>query len=921
MYNIFYQLLVIVLPLITAPYISRTLGAENVGIYSYTYSVAYYFMLIATLGIANHGNRSIAMCRDDKKKLSKTFSEIYTIQLTMFVIAIVLYIAYTVIFVKEYNIISWLQLIYIISGLMDISWLFFGLEKFKITVTRNTVIKLLTVISMFLFVKGKNDLWIYTLIMATGTMLSQAYLWFQLKKILKFKISKYDEVKKHIKPILILFIPVIAYSIYKVMDKIMLGNMSTFEEVGFYQSSEKIINIPMGVITALGTVMMPRMSNIMAKGTSKNVKEYIRISFKSVTLIGSALTFGIIGTSKVLAPVYFGNDFSRCSSILALLALTVFSLSWANICRTQYLIPAKEDKAYIKSTIYGAAVNLIINILLIPKYGASGAAIGTIFAEFTVMIFQVIAVNKKIPVIKYIFSSTHYIINGLLMMTVVYMIGQKFGNHMSTLLIQIIVGGIIYTILTLISIVLFKDDILNNIKIKNKLSLKNLSAISKYILLIIVVLTIALTITLVLRLNILPNKYLILFVIGELILLLISLIQLLKNRILKVIGIVISIISILINIFGLYYINNTNKFIQKNFTGDIKNTSIYYIITNKENIETNIDNIEELMYYKYSYNIELAKTKLEYNYKEIENIENLELNNEYLLIDENNYKLLKEEYKIIYEFNIETTEKRVKTKEESYNIFIGGRDFTRTLMDFNMIITINTKTKTILFTSIPRDYYIYVPDYNMNDSLEFIGILKEQTTMKSLENLFDTKIDLYTSIYTEGLVEIVDLIGGIEYCSDKAFTTTHAKVLDTYNDSYGEKLTIKKGCQHLNGIETLTLARERKQVNSDRERQKNCSKIMQEIIKKLKTKETLTNYDELLNKVSDLYQTNIDKETMQKLVKSIINNKYTVLEQSVDGTDGYNYIRLNSVRSYVMYPNKETVESAKAKIKETLKGE
>lgn len=445
----------------------------------------------------------------------------------------------------------------------------------------------------------------------------------------------------------------------------------------------------------------------------------------------------------------------------------------------------------------------------------------------------------------------------------------------------------------------------------------------KYILPIIILLLTTLTTIFVLKLNVLPNKYLILFISIELILFLLSLIQIKKNKTLKIIGIILSILLIMINIIGLYYINNTNKFIEKNFTGDIKYTSVYYVITDKENNKS-LEDIKDIKYYKYGYNVEQAKTILgEYNYEEVDNIENTlkNIKNNYLLIDENNYKLLKEEYKIIYEFNIETTKPRKKEKLDSYNIYLGGRDFTRTLMDFNMIITINNNTKTILLTSIPRDYYINIPNYNTYDSLEFMGLLGEETIMTSLENLLDTKIDYYASIYTEGLVEVTDLLGGIEYCSDTTFTTTHAKVLDTYDDSYGEKLTIYKGCQHLNGIETLTLARERKNVGSDRQRQQNCAKILKSLLNKSISTTTLTNYQELLNKVSNLYQTNINKETIQALIKNLLNNNYTILEQSLNGSDANDYIRLGSVKSYVMYPYEDSISDAKTKIKEVLQGE
>jgi len=239
-YNILYQILIIILPLITAPYISRTLGANAVGIYSYTNSIAYYFLLVAMLGIGNHGNRSVASVRDNQEKLNETFSSIFSLQFITFSISILTYILYVLFISKDNQLISFIQLIYIASGLFDISWLFFGLEKFKITVTRNTLIKIGTVVCMFIFVHSPEDLWKYTIIMSGGTFISQIYLWGYVKKYVKFKWVGFKRIFSNLKPVLILFIPVLAYSIYKVMDKIMLGNMSGYAEVGFYNNAEKI---------------------------------------------------------------------------------------------------------------------------------------------------------------------------------------------------------------------------------------------------------------------------------------------------------------------------------------------------------------------------------------------------------------------------------------------------------------------------------------------------------------------------------------------------------------------------------------------------------------------------------------------------------------------------------------------------------
>ncbi len=458
-YNVAYQILLVILPLITAPYISRTLGANAVGIYSYTYSIAYYFLLLAMLGISNHGNRSIAATRDNQEKLNKTFSSIFSFQLITSTIASILYLIYIVFFCKENCNIAILQFPYVISGLFDVSWLFFGLEHFKITVSRNVLIKLLTVVLMFIFVHTPTDLWKYTLIMSLGTLLSQLYLWKYVKKYVNFKIASWKEIISNLKDILILFIPVLSYSIYKVMDKIMIGNISDYIQVGFYQSSEKIINIPMGIITALGTVMLPRMSNIIAQNNQDKIEQYIRISIKFVTIIASAIAFGLIGISSILAPVYFGENFESCSTIISLLSITVFFISWANVIRTQYLIPYHYDKVYLKSTIVGAILNLIINAMLIPKYQANGAAIGTIIAEFLVMFIQMTSVRKELKSYKYILSYLPVIAIGIFMMIVVNYLGIVLTQSVTTLCVQIFVGGIIYCILLILFLYISKDEL------------------------------------------------------------------------------------------------------------------------------------------------------------------------------------------------------------------------------------------------------------------------------------------------------------------------------------------------------------------------------------------------------------------------------------------------------------------------------
>ena len=237
--------------------------------------------------------------------------------------------------------------------------------------------------------------------------------------------------------------------------------------------AEKIINIPMGIITALGTVMLPRMSNIIANGDKKKGDDYIRISAKLVTLLSSAIAFGLMGVSSILAPVFFGNEFIACGEIIRLLSITVFFIAWANVIRTQYLIPNKKDSIYLTSTMVGAIFNLIINWILIPKYQANGAAFGTIVAEFSVMLVQIISVKNELPMRKYIMSYTPILIVGLVMAVLVNKIGVRLGVSLSTLAIQIIVGGFFFCIASLACLWIRNDELLklgiDSIKKRNKI--------------------------------------------------------------------------------------------------------------------------------------------------------------------------------------------------------------------------------------------------------------------------------------------------------------------------------------------------------------------------------------------------------------------------------------------------------------------
>lgn len=399
--NLVYQGLTLVFPFITTPLVSRALGVENIGIYSYTYSIANIFMLAGMLGISNYGNRSIARIRDDQEALAREFSAIYALQLAVNMAAVLAYIAYLLLASPEYPLVAFIQTMYVLSICFDVSWFFFGLEKFKITITRNLIVRVLSLILIVLLVRTPSDLWIYTAIMAGSTLVSQLYLFVIIRRYIRLVRPKLDDVTRRFKDVAILFLPVAAYSVYRVLDKTMLGSMSSVTELGYFENAEKIINIPVAVITALGTVMLPRMSYLLADPKA-DYRSAIRGSMKLALMLGCGMAAGLFVIADDACPVIFGPGFEGCASVMRLLAVTVVCSAWSNVVRTQYLIPRSRDSVYVGSTIGAAVLNFALNLFLIPRFGSIGACIGTIAAETFIVLYQTIATVCELEPFSYL---------------------------------------------------------------------------------------------------------------------------------------------------------------------------------------------------------------------------------------------------------------------------------------------------------------------------------------------------------------------------------------------------------------------------------------------------------------------------------------------------------------------------------------
>lgn len=445
-----YQILNMCLPFLTSPYISRILGADNLGIYSYTFSIANFFALFINLGIIKYGSRTIAEVKYDGQRINQVFTELLIMKVILGAIVILLYYG-CVFFFFPYKIFFAIQGLVLFASVFDINWFFFGIEKFKITVTRNFIIKLITVTCIFLFVQSRGDLLRYVLIMTIGTTISESIIWVALFKYVKIVKIKIMNVKKHIKPMLILFIAVLAQSAYTYIDKIMIGSLGSMEQLGYCDNAYKIIAFPMGLISSLGVVMLPRMTILYCDKNETEAMMMIRNSMRFVMLIACPLVAGLSAVGEIFSVVFWGIEFKTCGLIITIISPIIFFMSWSDVIRNQYLIPKKRDKDYSMAIVIGAIVNILSNMILIRQFGAIGAAIGTVCSYFSIALYQIWITRKELPYSKFLHDSLGPFICSVIMFVVVYNVGETINTlSIQSLLVQIFVGILVYSLLIII---------------------------------------------------------------------------------------------------------------------------------------------------------------------------------------------------------------------------------------------------------------------------------------------------------------------------------------------------------------------------------------------------------------------------------------------------------------------------------------
>ena len=450
-YNVAYRLFSVLLPLVTAPYLSRVVGTEGVGLYADAWTMSELFCLVGMLGLADYGVRTIAQARDNREELNRTFSGIWQMQLMVAGAALLAWLGYVFLFAGDEKTIALHLTMMSISCLCSFDWCLMGLDLFKPIALRNTFVKLAAAACVFIFVKSENDLWIYGFAWSLATLAGNLSCAVTLKGKVTYHPVSLRESLKHLRPCAVLFISVLAVSIYRKMDKIMVYNIAGKHENGLYENAEKIIYCLSGFISAIGTVMMPKIANLQKKGETERIARHIDKSMDLIICMVSAMAFGVAAVADRFAPLFYGEDFRYSGTLMIPLGFTLIMIGFANVIRTQVVLPQKRDHIFVKSVCTGAVVNLFVNACLIPSMKSMGAVIGTLAAELTVPLVQYIILRKELPYKRYLSYVALYAVVGGVMLGCVRLVGSLLpAENWLTLGVMTLTGILVYGALCLL---------------------------------------------------------------------------------------------------------------------------------------------------------------------------------------------------------------------------------------------------------------------------------------------------------------------------------------------------------------------------------------------------------------------------------------------------------------------------------------
>lgn len=455
--NIIMKVSAVIFPLIMFPYAVRTLGADSYGRVGFAISVTSYFALLASLGIPSYAVRQCAKVRDDSYELAKTVKEILCINSISLCITCLIFFACLFIVPKFNNdkILILVAASSIILQTFGVEWFYQSIEQYDYITFRSIIVRIISLILLFMLVKDSNDYVMFCIVTVVSTVGSNIVNILRLPKLVDLKSNYKLEITKHIKPIFMLFFYYAATTIYTNLDVVMLGFMSDNSTVGYYNASVKIKNVLVSVITALGAVALPRASYYLSNDLIKEFNELIKKSLNYVLVVSLPLAAFCSVLSSDIIGFLAGEGYSESVVSMMIISPSIIFIGIGSITAWQLLIPLGRDKCTLIGAVVGAVVDLVINFLLIPQYGAAGASIGTLVAEFCVIIIHFIGLKDlKKEVIDYT-NASKIIIGNIISILILVIMNSSI--HFDIYIFSIIIKGVIFFLLYILIEAILKE--------------------------------------------------------------------------------------------------------------------------------------------------------------------------------------------------------------------------------------------------------------------------------------------------------------------------------------------------------------------------------------------------------------------------------------------------------------------------------
>lgn len=443
-YNTLYEILAIISPIITAPYVSRIFEADGVGIYSYTSAICSYFTMFAALGVKSYGQREIARCREDRKAASILFWELELMCISTTLLCCIVWI-FLILFSSNYSVYYAVLTITLAATALDISWFWAGYEEYRFIVLRNSIIKIVGIVLLFVFVHKKSDLLLYILLIALIGFVGNLSMWTYLPKYLERISIKEISLKRHYKETFVYFVPTIATSIYTILDKAMIGWITKSDyENGYYEQATKILNICKALVFSIITVVSSRMSFLFAKGKGDEIKERLYNTINFVMLFAIPIMFGLIGIAERFVPFFFGDGYDATILIMCILAFLLPIVGISNSLGSLYFTPSGQRARSNKAIITGAVVNLVLNVILIPFFKSTGAAVASVIAELTITCMYLYMARDYFDAKNIVNLSWKRLLAASVMLVAVLLTSKWVDSAIVCIILQVIIGVISY---------------------------------------------------------------------------------------------------------------------------------------------------------------------------------------------------------------------------------------------------------------------------------------------------------------------------------------------------------------------------------------------------------------------------------------------------------------------------------------------